>query len=76
MRWNSRWGVTRALGRLRGLHSESVIQDVDIPIAAAAEFLEFFQRDIGISPVWTCPVRALPARTASACIRFAPARCT
>jgi FAD/FMN-containing dehydrogenase len=58
MRWNSRWGVTRALGRLRGLHSESVIQDVDIPIGRAAEFLEFFQRDIGISPVWTCPVRA------------------
>jgi FAD/FMN-containing dehydrogenase len=58
MRWNSRWGVTRALGRLRGLHSESVIQDVDIPIRRAVEFLEFFQRDIGISPVWTCPVRA------------------
>ena len=57
MRWNSRWGVTRVLGRLRGLHSESVIQDVDIPIHRAAEFLEFFQRDIGISPVWTCPVR-------------------
>ena len=58
MRWNSRWGVTRALGRLRGLRSESVIQDVDIPVQRAAEFLEFFQRDIGISPVWTCPVRA------------------
>ena len=57
MRWNSRWGVTRALARLRGLHSESVIQDVDIPVRRAAEFLEFFQRDIGISPVWTCPVR-------------------
>ena len=58
MRWNSRWGVTRALGRLRGLHSESVIQDVDIPMHRAAEFLEFFQRDIGISPIWTCPARA------------------
>ncbi|HEV8095577.1 MAG TPA: FAD-binding oxidoreductase [Burkholderiales bacterium] len=58
MRWNSRWGVTRALGRLRGLHSESVIQDVDIPVGRAAEFLEFFQRDIGILPVWICPVQA------------------
>src|SRR5262245_30350559 len=60
MRWNSRWGVTRWLARLRGLRSESVIQDVDIPIARAAEFLEFFQRDIGISPVWICPIRASP----------------
>jgi FAD/FMN-containing dehydrogenase len=60
MRWNSRWGVTRALSRLRGRHSESVIQDVDIPLRRAAEFLEFFQRDIGISPLWICPVRASP----------------
>ena len=58
MRWNSRWGLTRVLARLRGLHSESVIQDVDIPSARAAEFLEFFQRDIGISPIWVCPIRA------------------
>ena len=41
MRWNSRWGVTRALDRLRGLHPESVIQDVDIPLERAAEFLAF-----------------------------------
>src|SRR6187401_1172358 len=58
MRWNSRFGVTKKVERLLGLHSESVIQDVDIPIGRAAEFLQFFQRDIGILPVWTCPVRA------------------
>ena len=60
MRWNSRWGLTRALARLRGQRAESVIQDVDIPIGRAAEFLEFFQRDIGIAPVWICPIRASP----------------
>ena len=58
MRWNSRWGLTRALARLRGVRSESVIQDVDIPVDRALEFLEFFQRDIQISPVWICPIRA------------------
>ena len=46
MRWNSRVGVTRKLERLLGLHSESVIQDVDIPIARAAEFLTFYAREI------------------------------
>lgn len=56
MRWNSRAGLTRALDRLRGLHGEPVIQDVDIPIGAAAGFLEFLTRDIGIWPVWMCPV--------------------
>ena len=37
---------------------ESVIQDVDIPIARGAEFREFLLREIGISPVWVCPFRA------------------
>jgi FAD/FMN-containing dehydrogenase len=58
MRWNSRIGLTRALARLRGLHPESVIQDVDIPIARAAEFLDFLHREIGILPIWLCPIRA------------------
>jgi FAD/FMN-containing dehydrogenase len=56
MRWNSRWGVTRALDWLRGGHTEPVIQDVDIPIENAERFLDFFQREIGIAPVWICPI--------------------
>ena len=36
---------------------ESVIQDVDVPMARAAEFCEFLLREIGISPVWVCPFR-------------------
>lgn len=35
--------------------TESVIQDVDIPINNAAAFLADFERDIGILPVWICP---------------------
>ena len=64
MRWNSRWGITRALDRLRGRHSESVIQDVDIPLDRAAEFLAFLQREIGILPIWLCPIR-VPATAAT-----------
>ena len=58
MRWNSRVGLTRRLDRLLGKHPESVIQDVDIPIARAPGFLEFFLREIGILPVWICPFRS------------------
>jgi FAD/FMN-containing dehydrogenase len=54
---NSRWRVTNAIDALRGGHRESVIQDVDVPIADAARFLDFFEREIGIAPVWICPVR-------------------
>jgi FAD/FMN-containing dehydrogenase len=57
MRWNARWGVTRAIDRVRGGHAESVIQDVDIPLAAAPQFLAFLLREIGVLPIWVCPVR-------------------
>ncbi len=56
MRWNSRAGITKKAERLLGLHSESVIQDVDIPLARAAEFLEFYAREIGLWPQWVCPI--------------------
>ena len=61
MRWNSKWGLTRALSRVVGTRTESVIQDVDIPIENAPEFLRFFQREIGIKPVWICPIRVFDA---------------
>ncbi len=56
MRWNSRVGVTRRIEKVLGLHAESVIQDVDIPISRAAEFLEFYAREIGLWPQWICPI--------------------
>ena len=62
MRWNERWGVTRALARMRGARTETVIQDIDIPVTRAAEFLAFLLREVGILPVWICPIggRAAP----------------
>ena len=57
MRWNSRWRLLEAAERLGGYRRESIIQDVDLPLATAPEFLEVFMREIGILPVWICPVR-------------------
>ncbi|MBY6204516.1 FAD-binding oxidoreductase [Halomonas denitrificans] len=42
------------VSRLRP-RTESVIQDVDIPIGNAAAFLADFEAEIGIRPVWICP---------------------
>jgi len=58
MRWNARWGLTARLARLRGVHTESVIQDVDLPADRAEAFLDFLLAEIGILPIWICPVRA------------------
>ena len=56
MRWNNRIGLTSSLNRLLDRHPEGVVQDVDIPIQNAAEFLRFFLDEIGIRPVWMCPI--------------------
>ena len=37
---------------------ERVIQDVEIPVERLAEFLDWFDREVGMRPVWLCPVVA------------------
>ncbi len=37
--------------------TESVIQDVCVPVARAAGFLDFLLREIRITPIWVCPFR-------------------
>jgi FAD/FMN-containing dehydrogenase len=48
-------GRVRRLARLP--QEEPVIQDVEIPVERLAAFLDAFHRDIGITPVWLCPLR-------------------
>jgi len=59
MRANSRLGLLRAIDHASG-YRESIIQDVDIPLARAAEFLDFYLREIGLLPVWICPIGVTP----------------
>ena len=40
MRLNARYGLTRRIARWRGVHPETVIQDVDLPSAGAGAFLD------------------------------------
>jgi len=49
-------GDSRALFAPPRQTPESVIQDVDIPIARAPEFLAFFLKEVGVLPVWICPI--------------------
>lgn len=37
---------------------ETVIQDIDVPVSNAPQFADFFFREIGIRPVWVCPIGA------------------
>jgi FAD/FMN-containing dehydrogenase len=51
----------KALQHLRP-RAESVIQDVDIPLARAASFLAQLHAEVGIIPVWVCPFRVTTDR--------------
>ncbi len=54
-----RYGLSQRADRVRGQHGrEPVIQDVEVPVERAAEFLDFFHSEIGIAPVWMCPLRS------------------
>lgn len=41
-----------------GKRTEAVIQDVELPVENCEAFHQFFQEEIGIKPVWVCPVQA------------------
>lgn len=54
--WMSKTGfIWPAIGTI--YPTESVIQDVEIPIERAVEFDEFLDTEIGIRPFWICPVK-------------------
>lgn len=65
------WRVRSFLGRtgLLGVINcfnpqEWVIQDVEIPINRAEEFMRFFISDIGLFPFWVCPAQSPVEREA------------
>jgi len=56
--WEPGVQARRMRRRLFGVHHESIVQDVDVAVEHAPTFLDFFQREIGLTPVWVCPFRA------------------
>jgi FAD/FMN-containing dehydrogenase len=46
--------ITTRLGRP---DREMVVQDVEIPVEQSAAFLRYFVADVGMRPVWMCPLR-------------------
>jgi FAD/FMN-containing dehydrogenase len=53
-----RHGFTRKLDASRGKpETEMVVQDVEIPVGEAASFLRYFLAEVGMNPVWMCPLR-------------------
>ncbi|HET7899827.1 MAG TPA: FAD-binding oxidoreductase [Candidatus Nanopelagicales bacterium] len=53
-----RTGLSSKLNTVRRRpQREPVVQDIEVPVERLAEFLDFFHREVGIEPVWVCPLR-------------------
>jgi FAD/FMN-containing dehydrogenase len=53
-----RYRVSERVRTLLGAaQQEPVIQDIEVPVDRLAEFLDFFHGEIGITPIWLCPLR-------------------
>ncbi|MDQ2728467.1 MAG: FAD-binding oxidoreductase [Actinomycetota bacterium] len=72
--FEERHHVKAAIDRRRGLpERESVIQDIEVPLAQLAEFVAGFDREVPISPIWLCPLRQRDPSVAWELYRLDPA---
>jgi FAD/FMN-containing dehydrogenase len=54
----NRYHLAARLDRRRGRPDrERVVQDVEIPVERLAGFLSWFEENVGMRPVWLCPLR-------------------
>lgn len=56
--FDRRHRLSARLDKVRGRPpQEAVVQDVEVPVRQGPEFLDFFLGEVGITPVWLCPLR-------------------
>jgi len=54
----NRYQVAARINRWRGQPDrERVIQDVEVPLERTAEFLDWFARNVPMTPIWLCPLQ-------------------
>ena len=64
VRLDQRFQIARRLDRRAGRpEAERVVQDIEIPVARLEEFLAWFDEEVGMRPVWVCPLRLRGDRT-------------
>ena len=56
---DARINISGKLDRIRRVSGrERVIQDIEVPLDALPEFLDWFDDEVGMRPVWLCPLQA------------------
>ena len=63
---NDRTGFIDRVDRRKGRpQREKVIQDVELPVERLPEFLDWFDAEVGMRPVWLCPLVSQGTSTGS-----------
>jgi FAD/FMN-containing dehydrogenase len=53
-----KYSLASRIDRLRKRpQREPVVQDIEVPVDRLTEFLDFFHAEVGIEPVWVCPLK-------------------
>jgi FAD/FMN-containing dehydrogenase len=53
-----KYSIANKLAKLRRKPlREPVVQDIEVPADQLEEFLDFFHREVGIEPIWVCPLK-------------------
>lgn len=61
--YDQRFGIADRIEKRHGRPPrERVVQDVEVPVERAAEFLKWFLANVPIEPVWLCPLRLRDAQ--------------
>ncbi|KQY60576.1 FAD-linked oxidase [Aeromicrobium sp. Root495] len=59
---DSKVGLSALLDRIKKVPGrEKVIQDIEVPVEAVPDFVEWFDEAVGMRPVWLCPLRTTRA---------------
>jgi FAD/FMN-containing dehydrogenase len=59
LRLENQYRISERVERRRGRPArERLVQDVELPLEQTADFLRWFKREVGMSPVWLCPLRS------------------
>ena len=53
-----KYSIANKVAKVRGRPlREPVVQDIEVPADQLEEFLDFFHREVGIEPIWVCPLK-------------------
>jgi len=53
-----KYSIANKVAKFRGKPlREPVVQDIEVPADQLDEFLDFFHREVGIEPIWVCPLK-------------------